>query len=124
MSGSGTLSRPPVVAAFVARAPLIGVVASAAFVFSRSLRYFFSQDDFVLLARARGLATRTPGLWRWLSGTAYYALMRPLGLNAAAYHAVNLLGHAACAGILLALLARRFSAPAATVGALFFGTHP
>ena len=47
MPGSGPPSRPSVVAAFVARAPQIVVVASAAFVFSGALRYFFSQDDFV-----------------------------------------------------------------------------
>jgi hypothetical protein len=105
-------------------APAIVIAASAAFVFSGSLAYFFSQDDFAYLARARGLAPPLPGLWRWLSGTAYFALMRPLGLNALVYHAVNLGAHVACGALLFALLRSRFSAPAAFLGALCFVTHP
>ncbi len=124
MSGTGSRSRPSLASGIVYRLPLLAVMACAAFVFSGSLAYFFSQDDFAALARARGLLDPLPGLWRWLSGTAYFSLMRPLGLSAGVYHAVNLLAHAACAGILYALLRRRFSAPAAFLGALFFGAHP
>jgi hypothetical protein len=123
MPVTGTRSRPTSGSGLVSLLPLLAVVALAAFVFRGSLAYFFSQDDFAGLARARGLAPAYPGLWRWLSGTAYFALMRPFGLAAVAYHAVNLGAHAACAGILFALLRRRFSAPAALLGALFFGTH-
>ena len=104
--------------------PVVAVVACAVFVFSGSLAYFFAQDDFAYLARARGIAPPLPGLWRWLSGTAYFAIMRPLGLNALAYHAVNLIAHAACAGLLFALLRRRFSPPAAWLAAVFFAVHP
>jgi len=124
MPGTGTPSRPSPAPGLVSFAALIAVVACAALVFRGSLACFFSGDDFAALARARGLAPPYPGLWRWLSGTVYFALMRPLGLSAAPYHAVNLVAHAACAGILFALLRRRFSAPASLIGALFFATHP
>lgn len=117
---SGTRLRPSL--AYLV--PLLIVVASAIGVFAGSLAYFFSADDFVYLARVRGLAPPLTGVWRWLSGTAYFALMRPLGLDALAYHAVNLLTHAACAGLLYALLRRRFGAPASLVAALFFAAHP
>jgi len=123
MPDTGTRSRPSLVSGLVPALPLLAVMACAALVFRGSLAYFFSQDDFVALARARGLSPPLPGIWRWLSGTAYYALMRPFGLDAASYHAVNLVAHAACAGILFALLRRRFSTPASLLGALFFGTH-
>jgi len=124
MPGTGTRPRPSPASGLVSLAALVAVVACAAFVFRGSLAYFFSADDFAALARARGLAPPYPGLWRWLSGTAYFALMRPLGLHAAPYHAVNLVAHAACAGILFALLRRRFSTPASLLGALFFAAHP
>jgi len=104
--------------------PLLVVILAAAFVFRGSLAYFFSADDFVWLARARGIAPHPGGLWRWLSGTAYFALMRPFGLDAFPYHAVNLATHAACAGLLFTLLRRRFGARAALVGATFFAVHP
>jgi hypothetical protein len=123
MPVTGTRSRPFPGSGLVRALPLLAVVACAALVFRGSLAYFFSADDFAALARARGLAPSYPGLWRWLSGTAYFALMRPFGLDAAAYHAVNLAAHAACVGILFALLRRRFSGPASLLGALFFGTH-
>src|SRR5262245_52651556 len=89
--------------------PLFIVLASAIAVFSGSLAYFFSADDFVYLARVRGLAPPVPGLWRWVSGSAYFALMRPFGLDALPYHLVNLMAHATCAGLLFALLRRRVS---------------
>jgi hypothetical protein len=104
--------------------PLVVVILAAAFVFRGSLAYFFSADDFVWLARARGIASPPAGVWRWLSGTAYFALMRPFGLDAFPYHAVNLATHAACAGLLFTLLRPRFGAPAALVGATFFAVHP
>jgi hypothetical protein len=124
MPDTGTPKRPSEVPALATWAALVAVVASAGFVFWGSLGYFFSQDDFAALARARGLREALPGLWRWLSGTAYFALMRPLGLDATAYHAVNLAAHTACAAALFLLLKRRFSVPASLLGALFFVAHP
>ena len=124
MPGSDSRTQSALAAALGERAPLFAVLACAAFVFAGSLGYFFSQDDFALLARARGLDPPNPGLWRWLSGTAYFGIMRPLGLDALPYHAVSLAAHAACAGILHTLLRRRFPAPASFLGALIFATHP
>ena len=124
MPDTGTRSRPFQVSRLVSHAPLLAVMACAAFVFCGSLPYFFSSDDFVALARARGFSAPLPAGWRWISGVFYYTLMRPIGLNAVAYHVVSLLAHASCAGLLFVLLSRRFSAPASTLGALFFGTHP
>jgi hypothetical protein len=99
--------------------------AMGAWVFRSALAYFFSQDDFLGLARARGLAPPLAGPWRWISGQLYFALMRPFGTeSAAAYHAVSLLAHGAAAALLAVLLARRVSVPAALLGAAFFAVHP
>ena len=105
-------------------APVLSAAAGA-WVFRGALPYFFAQDDFLGLARARGLAPPLIGPWRWLSGSAYFVLMRPFGVSSAApYHAVNLLAHAAAAALLTLLMARRVSAPAALIGAAYFATHP
>ncbi len=99
--------------------------AAAAGVFRGNLAYFFAQDDFLGLARVRGLAPALASPWRWLSGQGYFALMRPFGLSSAVpYHAVSLIAHATCAVLLLVLLGRRFGAPAALAGTLLFATHP
>lgn len=99
--------------------------AAAVLVHRHALAYFFSQDDFLGLARATGLAPRLTGVWRYLSHQAFFDLMRPLaGLDAARYHAVSLAAHAACAALLGVFLARVVSRPAALVGAVFFAAHP
>lgn len=98
---------------------------AAAIVFHRALAYGFSQDDFLGLARASGLAPRLTGAWRWLSHQAFFDVMRVLaGLSSAQYHAVALIAHLATVVLLWTFLARRTRAPAATVGAAFFAVHP
>ena len=104
--------------------PLLAAIA-AVFVFRGALAYYFSQDDFLGLARASGLAPRLTGVWRYLSHQAFFDLMRPLaGLSAAPYHAVSLATHAACAALLAIVLGRIVSRPAALLGAVFFAVHP
>jgi hypothetical protein len=106
---------------------LAALVAAAAGVgvFRGALPYFFAQDDYLGLARARALAPALAGPWRWLSGQAYFTLMEPFGLaSAAPYHAVSLATHATNAALLALLLARRMGAPAAMIGAVFYAAHP
>ncbi len=106
-------------------APVLAGMVAGVLVFHRSLAYFFSQDDFLGLARATGLAPRLTGPWRFLSHQAVFDLMRPLaGLDAAPYHLVSLASHAACAALLAMFLMRRVSRPAALLGAVFFAAHP
>jgi len=94
-------------------------------VFRGALAYFFSQDDFLGLARAGGLAPRLAGPWRYLSHQAVFDLLRPLaGLDAAAYHLVSVASHATCAVLLAAFLMSRVSGPAALLGTVFFAAHP
>ena len=105
--------------------PSLLAAAAAIAVYQGALHYFFAQDDFSGLARARGLAPPLTGIWRWLSGQGYFDLMRPFGLaSAAPYHAVSLAVHAATSGLLASLLCRRFAWPAALAGALFYAAHP
>jgi hypothetical protein len=116
--------RPSSPAPPVAIAPLLAA-AAAAIVFHRSTLYFFSQDDFMGLARASGLAPRLTGLWRFISQQGFYDLMRAVaGLEAWPYHLASLLAHAGCSALLAWLLARVLSPPAALVGAAFFAAHP
>jgi hypothetical protein len=104
--------------------PLVAAIAGA-FVFRGALGYYFSQVDFLGLARASGLAPRLTGVWRYLSHQAFFDLMRPLaGLDAAPYHALSLVVHAACAALVAIFLARVASRPAALLGAVFFAVHP
>lgn len=99
--------------------------AAAWIVFSGALPYFFAQDDFAGLARARGLLPRLAGPWRYLSGQTYFDVMSAAaGLRPAAYHAVSLIAHATAASLLLVFLARRLSLPAAIAGAVSFAAHP
>jgi hypothetical protein len=105
--------------------PVLAAAAAAVFVFRGSLGYFFGQDDFLSLARARGMAPPLAFPWRWLSGSGYFELMRPLGVaSALPYHLASLLAHALTAGLLAVVLRRRFCAPAALLGALYFASHP
>ena len=97
----------------------------ACVVFRGALAYFFAQDDFVGLARARGLLPRLPFPWRWLSNQAYFDVMRVwAGLDAGPYHAVSLAAHALCVALVYRLCRRFVTAPAAALGATFFGVHP
>lgn len=101
------------------------MIAITIVVWRGALSYYFSQDDFGGLARARGLAPRLVDPVRWLSHQAYWDVMRPFGVASAwAYHAISIAAHAACAVVLHALLRRRFAAPAALIAAAFFATHP
>src|SRR5262252_10892164 len=103
-----------------ALAALAAVVA-----YRGALGYDFAQDDFAGLGRAAGLLPRLHGPWRYLSGQAYFDLMRGVaGLHAMAYHAVSLAVHAGCGALLAWLLARVVSRPAAALGAVWFATHP
>lgn len=105
--------------------PAIAAALCAIFVFRGALVGFFGQDDFVGLARARGLLPVLPFPWRWISGQLYFVFMRPFGTDSAlAYHAVNLAAHALTAALLARVLARRVGAPAALLGAVFFAVHP
>src|SRR5437867_9092074 len=104
---------------------LLVVAAAGAIVWHRAIGYFFAQDDFAGLARAQGLAPRLAGPWRWLSGQAYFDVMRLLaGHHAAAYHLVSLGAHLATALLLFLFLMRRTSVNAALCGAVAFVTHP
>ncbi len=93
-------------------------------VFHHATRYGFSQDDWMGLARATGLATSLPFGWRWLSHQAFWDLAAgPLSQDAARAHAVVLAAHAFAVVLLVVLLARRVGAPAALIGGTFFATH-
>jgi hypothetical protein len=105
--------------------PAAAAALAALVVFHRALDYYFSQDDFLGLARAAGLAPRLAGPWRYLSHQALFDLLRPLaGIEAGPYHALSLASHAASAVLVAVLLARRVSPAAALLGAVFFAAHP
>ena len=94
-------------------------------VYCGALGYDFAQDDFAGLGRAAGILPRLHVPWRYLSGQAYFDLMRAVaGLHAGPYHAVSLAVHAGCGALLAWLLARVVSRPAAALGAVWFVTHP
>jgi hypothetical protein len=98
--------------------------AIGAWTFRGALRYGFSQDDWVGLARAAGLAARLPPGWRWLSHQLFWdTVAGPLGASAAAAHAWVLAAHALSSALLALLLARRLGGPAALVGGAFFAAH-
>ena len=104
--------------------PALAALA-AVVVYRGALGYDFTQDDFAGLGRAAGILPRLRGPWRYLSGQAYFDVMRGIaGLHATAYHAVSLAVHAGCGALLAWLLARVVSRPAATLGAVWFVTHP
>ncbi|HUK63871.1 MAG TPA: hypothetical protein VLV15_11065, partial [Dongiaceae bacterium] len=103
----------------------LAIAALAALAWHRSLAYGFSQDDFLSIARVRGLAPRLAGPWRVLANQWFWdAGVRLLGLQAARWHAIVLAVHATDAGLLATLLARRFSAPAALLGSALWAVHP
>lgn len=104
--------------------PPLALVAAAVLVWHRAIALYFSQDDFVGLARAAGLSPRLEGSWRALSAQLVFDLLRPLaGTSPAGYHLASLAVHALSAVALLALLGRSVGRPAALVGATFFAVH-
>lgn len=106
---------------------VIGLASLASF--SPLLKYYFAQDDFILLLKAMADAPRalrdhvsTPGQFRPLTKVLYFKLMYGVfGLNALPYHIVSFLFHLANA-ILVCKLFRRLGTglPAAIAGAAFF----
>lgn len=105
--------------------PPLALIVAAFFVWHRALDIYFSQDDFVGLARSAGLVPRLHGPWRFLSAQAIFDLLRPFAdLSPRTYHAANLIVHIACSVILYVRLARPVQRPAALVGAVFFAVHP
>jgi hypothetical protein len=99
--------------------------ASAILAFHGALGGFFCQDDFDHLARAAGVSTAPPGVWRFVSHTVFFELLWPFArLDAPAYFAVVLALHALSAVLVLLLLRRHTSAEAAWIGATFFAAHP
>lgn len=104
---------------------MLVAIAAAMLVFRGVLPYFFAQDDFSGLARARGLLPPVVFPWRWISGQLYFDAMRALaGLVPLSYRVVSLTAHAVSVALVYRLCRRFSAAPAAAVGATFFGTHP
>lgn len=106
-------------------APMLAAVAAGVIVYHRALGYFFSQDDFLGLARASGLAPRLDQPWRFIANQAIWDLLRPFGTASAwPHHLASLIAHGTCVALLYHLLARRLAPLAALVGATFFAVHP
>lgn len=111
--------------AALAAIPALVAAAAAAWTFSGAAALGFSQDDFLGLARATGLAERLSGPWRWLSHQGFWdVLVGPGGRSATVGHVLVLAAHAATVALLAWLLSRRLSAAAALIGAAFVATHP
>ena len=68
---SARAAPPPVSRLSTALGAVLAVVA-ALVVFRGTLAYFFAQDDFTGLARARGIIPALQGPWRYLSGQLYF----------------------------------------------------
>jgi hypothetical protein len=114
------LSRPLTLAALA-----LLVAAAAILVWHRALAGYFSQDDFLSLARVTGLAPRLTAPWRILGNQLFWdALYAVARFHPTPYHAAALLSHLGGATLLLLLLARRVSGAAAAAGAVFFAVHP
>ena len=90
----------------------------------RALGVYFHPDDLISLEWTRGILPSPDfGLWRLLSGKAYFAAALGLfGTEPLPYHVLNALVHMASV-VLLYVLARRWGAPraAATLAAGLFG---
>ncbi len=103
----------------------LALLAAAAVTFHGALGYFFSQDDFEGLARARGLLPRLPGPWRLISNQFYFDVMRVIAdLKPFGYHLASLLAHQLAVVLCYAYLRAWIPAPAALLGAAFVAVHP
>jgi hypothetical protein len=91
----------------------------------RSLAVYFHPDDLISLEWTRGILPSPDfGLWRLLSGKAYFAAaLGAFGTDPFPYHVLNAVVHMANV-VLLYALARRWGAgrPAATLAAGLFGS--
>ena len=101
------------------------IALAVAWVFRGALAFYFAQDDFRELAVAAGVLPRRASLWRYLSIQTFMDVLYPLFRDQPRpYHVASLILHGANAGLLFALLSRRFSRPAAFAAASFFAVHP
>src|SRR5215470_13183698 len=104
---------------------LVLLALGTAFAFRGALHQYFAQDDFFGLAIVTGVIPRHQTLWRYASIQAFMDALYPvLRDRAGAYHAVCLGLHTANTVFLAWLLNRRFSGPAALIGAAWAGLHP
>ena len=102
-----------------------GVACASIFQHRHALDYSFSQDDFLGLARATGLAPRLTGLWRLASHQlAWDALLATAGPNARAAHVVSIALWVLLAALTAWLLTRRLGPVAGIVGGVFLAAHP
>jgi len=110
------------------------LTACTVMAYGRSVHVFFSQDDFVFLARAAGVSS-AGGLVRSLAAADHFyrpvprvalfvAELRLFGLNASGFHLVNLGLHTGNV-LLLFLLCRRLSGSTLLAGlaGVFFAAH-
>jgi hypothetical protein len=110
--------------------PLAAVVAAcvggaALYQHCNAVDYSFSQDDFLGLARAMGLAPRLAGPWRLASHQlAWDALLATAGPDARVAHAASIALWALLAALCAWLLTRRLGLVAGIVGGTFLGAHP
>jgi hypothetical protein len=103
----------------------VWVFVVAFVVFRGVLPYFFAQDDFEGLARARGLLPRLDGVWRLIGNQYYYDVMGAVaGLDPFPYRMTSLLLHASTSVLVMFVLLPFVSLPAAVLGATFFAAHP
>ena len=104
----------------------VGLLAIAvAVVFGGAVRTFFSQDDFLYLAQARGLVPRPLPWFRPLAHIGFFSTMNGLvGLNASLWHAAALALHVLTVVLFWGLVRARASAPAALLAACVAAVHP
>jgi hypothetical protein len=111
---------------------LIGIAVHVAY--GASLRFFFSQDDFVFLARAARIASWGDLVHSFAAADHFYrplprvvmflAQLRLFGLNASAFHLVSLGLHTANAALLFLLCRRLFASTLlAGLSGLLYATH-
>lgn len=114
-------------------AVLLAMIAILAVVsFFPTTKYYFAQDDFVLIEKARyefpaelSRILTTPGQFRPFSKLVYFAVMDAVfGLNAMPYHVVSLLAYVVNIGLMFLLLGRlRLGHIAALAGTALFASN-
>jgi hypothetical protein len=110
--------------------PIAAVVATcvacaAVYQHCNALDYSFSQDDFLGLARATGLAPRLAGVWRLASHQlAWDALLATAGPDARVAHAASIALWGLLSALCAWLLTRRLGLVAGIVGGTFLAAHP